>query len=363
MRALLLYVVCCGPGARALGLPLRLSASPPKPRSAIVSVTRSAGLLHAGKPLSDFVRSRDFLNEFVPFDYLLSAEPSVAEWETVETSTHEGVGSILDSSSLSLSPSTSTSTSTSTFDDLTTSPTTVFFDRLLSFLLNSMDSLGSMLESIAIRSRWPMDKPTLKGDDSDAGAHQPTSILHDQEQVAPSMSMEYDYQGGHIQRASAQPSRLGQPSLRLGGTGNPKVLQAVFHLPEWEVDHARTLAHDKSLSLAEPNLTISPAGYCPGTYKFNTALGSLWSAAVSVTALVSGATYVKTGTWIALLLLPTCGAVTCPICQDTISGCTGADACPLVTDARANERIISERRMGAPLKITNLLTPELAAHF
>ena len=171
-----------------------------------------------------------------------------------------------------------------------------------------------MLESIVIRSRWPMVKPTLKCDDSDAGALQPTSILHDQEQVAPSMSMEYDYQGGHIQRASAQPSRLGQPSLRLGGTGNPKVLQAVFHLPEWEVDHARTLAHNKSLSLAEPNLTIMPAGYCPGTYKFNTALGSLWSAFIGLLALTRLQGFLKT-----IWLLPGYWA----ICMSELFRCLG----------------------------------------
>ena len=172
-----------------------------------------------------------------------------------------------------------------------------------------------------------MVKPTLKCPDQDAGAHVSTSILPDQEQVAPMMSKVYDYHGGHIPCASVQPSGLGQPFVRLEDTGNLEVLQAVFHLPNREVDLARTQAHHKSKSLDEPNLTIMPASYCSGINKFNFAFRSL--AALSVAFFANGG-IMRSGAVIAMSIIyvPLCHAVTCPICQDTISGCTGPEACP-----------------------------------
>ena len=59
---------------------------------------------------------------------------------------------------------------------------------------------------------------------------------------------------------------------------------------------------------------------------------------------------------------PTAQAV-CPHCKDSIPGCGGGDACPLVTDLAANAAIFAESKLGQAPRLTHLMMPELAAHF
>ena len=60
--------------------------------------------------------------------------------------------------------------------------------------------------------------------------------------------------------------------------------------------------------------------------------------------------------------LPSMEAV-CTHCKDTIPGCTGGTACPLIADASFNAAIFEKSTLGACPKIANLVCPELASFF
>ena len=61
--------------------------------------------------------------------------------------------------------------------------------------------------------------------------------------------------------------------------------------------------------------------------------------------------------------LPSVNCVTCHFCMDTIAGCTGGNACPLVTDVAANRAVIASNRLGGSLVVKNLFPHEIANLF
>ena len=67
--------------------------------------------------------------------------------------------------------------------------------------------------------------------------------------------------------------------------------------------------------------------------------------------------------YVAMLLFKPSSAVVCAICKDTIAGCTGGDACPLVTDITSNAAIFEAGRLGEVPNMQNLLPPGLLALF
>ena len=102
-----------------------------------------------------------------------------------------------------------------------------------------------------------------------------------------------------------------------------------------------------------------------------------WYADVLVTAVRAVAQdYMVTGSAVAmlhsgmgvplvaamLLGVPIASAV-CTNCKDTIVGCTGGDACPLVSNVVSNALIFSAKTLGSAPKLTHILPSELAALF
>ena len=63
-----------------------------------------------------------------------------------------------------------------------------------------------------------------------------------------------------------------------------------------------------------------------------------------------------------LAFSPSVSAV-CPHCKDTIVGCAGGDRCPIVKDLAENAAIFVSHSMAKTPKVTQLLSPEIAAHF
>ena len=53
----------------------------------------------------------------------------------------------------------------------------------------------------------------------------------------------------------------------------------------------------------------------------------------------------------------------CIHCRDTIPGCSGGEACPLVTNLAGNAAIFAERQLGRLPKMSHMLTPEVSSHF
>jgi hypothetical protein len=56
-------------------------------------------------------------------------------------------------------------------------------------------------------------------------------------------------------------------------------------------------------------------------------------------------------------------SVVCPTCADTISGCAGGDACPLLADVTANAAIFAAGQIGTNPVLHNLLSPSLLQLF
>ena len=57
------------------------------------------------------------------------------------------------------------------------------------------------------------------------------------------------------------------------------------------------------------------------------------------------------------------GEPVCIHCKDSIPGCAGGDACPLVTEVAANGQIFENNNWGVTPTIVHLLPPELLSHF
>ena len=53
----------------------------------------------------------------------------------------------------------------------------------------------------------------------------------------------------------------------------------------------------------------------------------------------------------------------CCHCKDSIAGCAGGNACPLVTDLAANIALFEGGRLGSVPSVRNLLPPELSSFF
>ena len=53
----------------------------------------------------------------------------------------------------------------------------------------------------------------------------------------------------------------------------------------------------------------------------------------------------------------------CCHCKDSIAGCAGGDACPLVIDLAANIALFEGGRLGSVPSVRNLLPPELSSFF
>ena len=72
------------------------------------------------------------------------------------------------------------------------------------------------------------------------------------------------------------------------------------------------------------------------------------------------------GALVMLVMMPTTAmvqGVTCPTCQDTISGCTGGANCPLIAGPTANAAALAPGSTGKTLDVSKVLNAELLCTF
>jgi hypothetical protein len=116
--------------------------------------------------------------------------------------------------------------------------------------------------------------------------------------------------------------------------------------------------HGKVMTRPEARPIWSPSS--TSWYSFALLAMVQWTRSISTTHASMAKWWLLTAV---SMWIPGVSAVGCVHCRDTITGCTGGEACPLVADLATNVAIFTESKLGQTPRVSHLLTPELCAHF